>query len=80
MLASECPNCGHLHEGHSFIALPGPIQQHLRVLAVAALALVGEFEEDRSDSFSDAVNGALTEIEEAGYLRFETVVSVGVAK
>lgn len=80
MLPSECPNCGRLHEGHSFVTDPGPVQKHLRDLATAALALVGEYENDRSDSCSDAVNAALAEIEEAGYLRFKTVVSVDVQR
>jgi len=80
MLASECPNCGRLHGGHSFLGDPGPIQRHLQILAKAALELVGQYEEDRSDSYSDAVNSALSTIEEAGYLNFETVITVGIGK
>ena len=78
MLPSECPNCGRLHEGHNFINEPGPVQGHLQRLAKAAMGLVGKYEEEASDSFSDDVNYELNEIEEAGYLKFETVVNVGV--
>jgi hypothetical protein len=77
MLPSECPNCGRLHEGNSFVADPGPVQKHLRALADAALRLVGEYENERSDTYSDAVNAALTDAEEAGLLSYETVVQIG---
>lgn len=78
MLPSECPNCGRLHPGHNFIIEPGPVQQHLLALARAALRLVGEYEEDRSDSHSDAVNSALSEAEDAGLIAVEAVVSTGI--
>jgi hypothetical protein len=26
LLPSECPNCGRLHHGHSFVTNPGPVQ------------------------------------------------------
>ena len=29
LLPSECPNCGHRHEGADFKEAPGPIQKEL---------------------------------------------------
>ena len=40
LLPSECPNCGHLHQGHDFGNDPGPLQQAIRgLMEIAEIAM-----------------------------------------
>ena len=78
LISSECPNCGHLHSGHNFRTDPGPVQERLRALAVAAMALVEAYNEaEMSGPPDDNVNYELGEIESAGLLTFKVEVRHG---
>ena len=78
LLATECPNCGRLHENENFRTDPGPVQKHLAALAEAAMKLVEAYNELGYSTWEDDnVNGILSEIEEAGLLTFKVVVGHG---